>query len=408
MDRAASPPEIRRGVRLSELLAMGVPIAWPEAVAIIGVLAESALRQVPAVSLPAIEQILIDTDGQVIAEGSQAVGDNGVPALRRMLGTLLATARPPDQLIALTDASGAVERVDDLEKFANDLTFFARPDGTVEIAALARRALSYLDSLQKDAAIEALTRKAREAAAAPPVPQRAPAGAILTRRPHWVVLGAVVVLLGGTVLAWRLFGSSAASGEAAPTTVGELARRVQSQVSEGVATLQEQLGLAAVDQAPPGRDRELPRTPGKRARAGTDTGRIPLPAEHAYGLVDELTAAPSPESDPEVAAPIPDVAVPEGVPEPPLYSAQDAGVVAPTLVRPQMPAVRIGGLPQEAAGDLELLVGSDGRVEQARLVPASNRYQDRMMVSAAKTWTFAPATRDGHPVRYRLRIPITW
>jgi hypothetical protein len=30
-----------------------------------------------------------------------------------------------------------------------------------------------------------------------------------------------------------------------------------------------------------------------------------------------------------------------------------------------------------------------------------------MMVSAAKAWRFRPATKDGRPVRYTLRIPIT-
>jgi hypothetical protein len=44
----------------------------------------------------------------------------------------------------------------------------------------------------------------------------------------------------------------------------------------------------------------------------------------------------------------------------------------------------------------------------ARLVPTSARLQDRVMVSAAKTWRFTPARRDGQPVRYRLHMPITW
>lgn len=406
MSSEVSPPAMPREVRLSELLEMGVPVAWPEAVAIIGVLAVSALRQVPPISLPHIEHILVDTDGQVVAENSHPVGDNGVPALRRMLGTLLETTQPPAELMALADGSGAVERGQDLQKFANDLAFFARPDATVEIAGLAARAISYLDSLHKDAAMRALTRKAREAATAGPAPQRTQG--TFTRRTPWAVLGLVVVLLGASALAWRLIGVSRPGATAASTTVGELARRVQNQVSDGVATLQEQLGLSAVDEAPPGRDRALPRTKGKRAGPTEDTARAPLPAEGAYGLADEMAVAPPAEFEPEAAAQVPGVEVPEGAPEPPVYSAQDAGVVAPAIVRPQMPAVRIGGLPRGPAGDLELLVGPDGRVEQARLVPASNRFQDRMMVSAAKTWIFEPATKDGRAVRYRLVIPITW
>ena len=82
--------------------------------------------------------------------------------------------------------------------------------------------------------------------------------------------------------------------------------------------------------------------------------------------------------------------------------------VPPTLIRAQMPQVPIGGVPILGQGALEILVGDDGQVVSARLVPNSHRYQDRMMVSAAKTWQFAPARRYGQPVRYRLQMPITW
>jgi outer membrane biosynthesis protein TonB len=73
-----------------------------------------------------------------------------------------------------------------------------------------------------------------------------------------------------------------------------------------------------------------------------------------------------------------------------------------------MPEVPMRGVPITALGALEIVVGVDGLVVSARLVPTSNRYQDRMMVSAAKTWRFAPARRYGQPVRYRLLMPITW
>jgi hypothetical protein len=34
------------------------------------------------------------------------------------------------------------------------------------------------------------------------------------------------------------------------------------------------------------------------------------------------------------------------------------------------------------------------------------RFQERMLMAAAKAWTFSPAVRNGQPVRYRLRIAI--
>ena len=34
------------------------------------------------------------------------------------------------------------------------------------------------------------------------------------------------------------------------------------------------------------------------------------------------------------------------------------------------------------------------------------RFQERMLMAAAKAWKFQPALRNGQPVRYRIRIPI--
>ena len=90
-------------------------------------------------------------------------------------------------------------------------------------------------------------------------------------------------------------------------------------------------------------------------------------------------------------------AAPHGV-----YSAAHPDVIPPALVRAQMPRSPIGGVPMARLGVLEIVVGDDGQVLSARLVPSSSRLQDRMMVSAAKAWRFTPATLDGQAVDYRL------
>jgi TonB family protein len=91
-----------------------------------------------------------------------------------------------------------------------------------------------------------------------------------------------------------------------------------------------------------------------------------------------------------------------------VYSAADVDVRPPELQRPQLPAERPRGITNEVAGDLELLVLEDGSVGEVRLIPPSNRVQDRMLLSAAKAWRFRPAERAGRVVKYRVRIPITW
>lgn len=384
---------------------MDVPVAWHEAVALVRVLALSARQQSPPVTLPGISQILIDTDGNVLDAGGEPVGDDPVPALRALLACLISSRPAPPELVSLTDDSVAAEHVSGIVQFTDKLTFFSRPDDNAEVAALAARAMAYRESRLKNEALASLTRKARQAASMAPSSATEGISAKSAARRRWLLLAASLLLLGGTVLTWQLMAASQQPGTDAPSAVVQMARRVQHEVSEGIDTLQTQLGLGAAVETPRGRDRELPATRHRSAAKGA-IERVPLPAEHAYGLVNP----PPSDLDPLVAAQVPRMQMPEAeaAPDTTVYSAQDPEVTVPTLSRPQMPTERIEGVSQERAGELELLVGVDGRVEQARLVPASNRYQDRMMVSAAKTWTFVPANRDGHPVRYRLRIPITW
>jgi len=90
-----------------------------------------------------------------------------------------------------------------------------------------------------------------------------------------------------------------------------------------------------------------------------------------------------------------------------VFSAADAEVVPPLLVRPHLrtsprPGVRVEDLPQ-----VELLVSPTGEVESVKLVSPSAGVTSAMMLSAIKTWRFEPAKRVGQPVRYRLLMRLT-
>ena len=56
---------------------------------------------------------------------------------------------------------------------------------------------------------------------------------------------------------------------------------------------------------------------------------------------------------------------------------------------------------------VELVVSSSGEVESVKLVTEQAGVGPSMMLSAIKAWRFRPATRDGEPVRYRLRMRLT-
>jgi outer membrane biosynthesis protein TonB len=88
----------------------------------------------------------------------------------------------------------------------------------------------------------------------------------------------------------------------------------------------------------------------------------------------------------------------------PIYSSASADVQPPVPIS-ALPST--GRYPnEESTGIIELLVNEDGRVAYVRLVSHPSRVQPLMLLSAAKTWTFRPALRDGRPVKFRLRVNV--
>jgi hypothetical protein len=90
----------------------------------------------------------------------------------------------------------------------------------------------------------------------------------------------------------------------------------------------------------------------------------------------------------------------------PVYSSGDEGVTEPVAVRQYLPAPA-PKTPPSRLGVLLLVVNGQGAVESVRLESPSNHYHDRFWVSAAKTWRFTPAMKDGQPVKFLKRIVIT-
>ena len=76
-------------------------------------------------------------------------------------------------------------------------------------------------------------------------------------------------------------------------------------------------------------------------------------------------------------------------------------------VRPKLPTQAPASVDPEDIGILEIIVSATGAVEQVRLISTANRFEESMLVAAAKAWPFEPATKDGRRVRYRTRIRVT-
>jgi TonB family protein len=135
----------------------------------------------------------------------------------------------------------------------------------------------------------------------------------------------------------------------------------------------------------------------------TDTGAADLKTL-ATGFRDlARTASQPPPPPPQPAAP---AAAPP--PAPVVYGEGQVGVIRPVLLSKQLPEWRPNAVEAKMtfSGEVELVVGEDGRVLSVTVVRSIHPRYDATLIEAAKAWTFKPATLDGVPVRYRYMLDV--
>jgi hypothetical protein len=132
------------------------------------------------------------------------------------------------------------------------------------------------------------------------------------------------------------------------------------------------------------------------------------------GFVDLTTAAAAPPPAPEPARPEPRREEPPPAPVQPafdpqkIFTSDDEGVVAPAVIRQEVPRVPVQINSQTRdRGLLEVSIDEQGRVIQARLRMPLHPIYDSQLLAAARDWRYTPATFQGRPVKFRKIIQIT-
>lgn len=95
----------------------------------------------------------------------------------------------------------------------------------------------------------------------------------------------------------------------------------------------------------------------------------------------------------------------------PVYSALDKDVMAPAAIRQQLPTIphsvartmSIG----RTSGVLEITINEQGRVEHAFMREPVNPIFDSVVLTAANSWQYRPATKAGAAVKYVKRIGVS-
>ena len=388
--RRPAPPG---AVLLAQVVARQTPIEWFEAVAITEGICAALLQDAPAGGrgVPDAEEIAITPEGaiDVLADGPR---DAPSARLARLLHAVSEGAQGlPVQLrlLVLQELSSSPACATTLE-FSTRLAIYERPGRANLIRGV-------YDRFERLPPREAESGLAGQPAAAPAPPPPPPPEAWWRRR---VVRGAaaaaLAVLLVTTAAVW-VWNSASPPPPGTVDRRGPVARAVSAagaSVTEAAAgsarTVSRWLGLKATDTPSAVPAVAVIEAPAAEATAPARrrAARKPVPAAPAPGVSRE--ADPPPLSR--------DTTV---------YSVVDPEVVPPALVRSRLPSNPPKGMRLDALPEVEVVVSSIGEVESVKLVTEQAGVLPSMMLSAIKAWRFRPATRDGEPVRYRLRMRLT-
>lgn len=423
-------------IALNELHPPAVALDWHEAVALVASLA-SLIEQAGATACPMPSEVELRPSGELRVAGPRVIDGSAAQGLAAVLAQLLASTPCPLELRQLLDdyADEAAAGPEAVAQLGERLAFFERPGRAAVLEALSLRVGPAVERARATAALEKLTARTRQPSGShdrvttPPPPM--PTGVVLPappvdRRPAVETAGQGRLVLAGAVvfavcLAVAFVAASWLEGpkQAPARTASEPPEDDLPISGPGLTEPGKAPSPASATRSahPPAREPAAP-----PAAASAPAAPVPVPASPNVAAPSSPSTSPSPA--PTLRTPVdvvvaereghalPPAVEPVRVPSrtPPagrVFSPADTQVTPAILIRPHLPDQPPPDVPEEQIGTLEFVVGESGAVEHVHLISPANRYQERMLVAAAKTWQFQPAMRDGRPVRYRTRIRVT-
>jgi hypothetical protein len=405
-------------VTLANVLASQVSVQWYEAVAVVREVADRLISAASEHAIPELQQIRLSPEGHLDIAGVIPT-DEPVRRMGQLLQALVANADAPVQLrLVITQATSPTPSYQSVRDYSDALGFFERPERSTVLHTLASRvtaaALSAssdgeltLDSLAPLPSGKIAEEKKKSSPRSPQSRSRGWAFAL--------VAAVILLMVAGGVWFARTRGIGPQNREEVTALADKASEAMGTAIVAGASKVTETLGLGRIV---PAKDATDPApapapAPPPLAAARVIPPRRPdatpaadqMPEIVAFDLEPGPSESRAPATQPEPAETTGStIAAPNREHDETIYSFNSGAVVPPIGVRPKLARQLPPDFDPTRLGRVELIIGSDGMVESARLLGPPRTVNDGLFLSVAKAWLFQPALKNGLPVRYRKTI----
>jgi hypothetical protein len=366
-----------------------------------GLCATLVEQQISGVPQP--EGVSLTREGQVaVVNRARLLSASALP---RLLHGLLpnGTTPPPLRLFALH--AMAPDNTSSIGEVGASLEYYERPGRHELVQAVFQRVL--------DTPADQVPERSHSFDLDDPPPTQPPTESHTHRRGRWWVAAAALLVCTAGAVVYGIAATprlSATAGENEATDVRtiaddieDVARTVTDAVRDKVAALVATAPATTTPAPAPAPVALRPTRSAGAARTRRVTAPPPTPAEPDLrapaGAHPEATEPASIAAPPELLA-SPFAAADGRV----IYSSVTFDVVPPVLRDPHRLPGALQVADESATNAIEILISEAGAVERVTMVRPSTHLTDMMLLGAAKTWKFDPATRHGLAVKYRLRL----
>ena len=412
-------------VPLSMLVTKDVPYEWHDGVALVAQLVTQVRSDVApnaASRIPDLRGITLEENGTLTLSVHPDQAMPAMPGAPQILQQLLSGKDQPAPLRLFGMQAATADPAPTLDEFSDELAKWERPGRGAKLVGLYARALQQIGpaALTEEA-------KAREERALTALADRKQGGSERTAKSKVKTGQKSTTGSRGPVVALVLIMLAVAAAGAAWVMLG---RPTPGQLTERIdAVLQ---NSSSPDESPAATESAAPQpsttaTPQRRAGAARPADLSKAQAELARGramfdqqeyaaatnafdvVIEELGGQTSQQAADmrQTARDLGEVsraAVAEAAATARLeFRSGDPGVTDPVPLA-YLPPRPDPSTPPEKLQVLEVRVNAEGRVDSAKFVMNRPSFRNSWWTSAAKAWRFQPATKDGKPVRFVMRI----